>query len=174
MKVKGRQNCMTSQNVFSRLSPGPVVTGEGSEPPGQPEWTQPVRAGRSWCQGGVSIRAVGSSGSPGEARPAQSRKRTCSSRAAQEGRLHPGLCLPALCIQPVGSGRGSKGQGARLSWQPGPGQRQLDSRRSTRTQLQAAPRTAGVPTGLAGNCVQSSSARPEGLFFVIRYLQTMK
>ena len=28
--------------------------------------------------------------------------------------------------------------------------------------------------GLAGNCVQSSSARPEGLFFVIHYLQTMK
>ncbi|CAM9529409.1 unnamed protein product [Rangifer tarandus platyrhynchus] len=114
MKVKGRQNSTTSQNVFSRLSPGPVVTGEGSEPPGQPEWTQP----------------------------------------------------------PAGSGRGSKGQGARLSWQPGPGQRQLDSRRSTRTQLQEARGQQAFPRGLAGNCVQSSSAWPESLFFVIRYLQT--
>lgn len=111
MKVKGRQNCTTSQNVFSRLSPGPVVTGEGSKLPGQPEWTQPVRAGRSWCQGGVRTRAIGSSGSPGEARPARIQEENLLLQGGPGGAAPPRLVF--ACSVYSASGLRTRKQRAR-------------------------------------------------------------
>lgn len=147
MKVKGRQNSTTSQNVFSRLSPGPVVTGEGSEPPGQPEWTQPVRAGRSWCQGGVSTRAVGSSGSPGEARPAPIQEENLLLQGGPGGAAPPRPVF--ACSVYSASGLRTRKQRARgpaqlaaWPWAAAAGLAALHADAAP-----GGPRTAGVPTG---------------------------